>query len=382
MLFVIGNRQFLKMNSTQKTAVQGTSATFQTSHVKLESVSHHCKTTLEKYLERKQVIQARNGKIIKSTEPGNLSSPAMGNGFVGAAFSAYSNHHHLVIKPDDVWIAITTAFSLYVGTHADEMRDVFVDHSGKKKLVVKADGSLHTADYDDLISQTSDLIDKYTKGNIREWIEPNFSTTTPTTKIVGKAVLMGAMKEFFEYKFCLCCGLPEVTLEGTLKDWQLVYDKVAKLESFGVKELSEWMKVLQLVLKEFVNSYRATESPKEFQGKVDKDFWNRIATEKGFGSGPRYLAGWILAFIPFNEKGKYILNDYNTIVSTNKFGKIDTSDVPSSTVEVPIIIDDNGTKYKALLYAGAITSRTFPYDEYNGNKSIGTSLDWVLMTVD
>jgi len=367
-----------KMKNTQKT----TGITFETSDVELESISQHSQTTLNEYLKHKQVVKARNGKIVKSTNSPNLIMPRTGNGFVGAAFEAYSEHHHLVIKPDDVWIAITTAFSLYVSTHSKQMRDVFVDHSGKKELEVKTDGSLYTADYNDLIRQTSDLINKYTKDNIREWIEPNFSTTTSTTKIVGKAVLMGAMKEFFEYKWSLRCGLPKVTLEGTLDDWQLVYNKVAKLESFGVKELTEWMKVLQLVLKEFVNSYRAAKSPEKYCGKVDKDFWNRVATKSGGGSGPTYLEGWIVAFIPFNKEGKYILNNYCEIEKTNAFGKVDTGDIVPSTVEVPITIDDNGTKYKALLYAGAITSRTFPYNEYNGNKSIGTSLDWVLMIVD
>lgn len=36
------------------------------------------------------------------------------NGFVTAAVKAYSSHHHLVIRPDDVWISILTQFSLCV----------------------------------------------------------------------------------------------------------------------------------------------------------------------------------------------------------------------------------------------------------------------------
>ena len=31
--------------------------------------------------------------------------PPLGNGFVGAIFSAYSDHYKLVIRPDDVWLA-------------------------------------------------------------------------------------------------------------------------------------------------------------------------------------------------------------------------------------------------------------------------------------
>jgi len=357
-----------------------TRVTFETSDVELKTVSQCSQTTLNEYLKNKRFVTERCGKIIKSTDPGNLIYPCFGNGFVGAAYRAYSHHHHLVIKPDDIWVAITTAFSLYVSTHAEKMRDVFVSHSGKKELVVKAEGSLYTTDYDDLISQTSDLIDKYTKGDIREWIEPNFSTTTLTTKIVGKVVLMGAMKKYFDYKCCLLqCGLPKVTLEGTLDDWISIGTKVSKLNTFGVEKLTEWMKVLYLIIAEFVNSYSATESPKKYKGKVNNDFWNRIVTQTGGGSGTQYLSGWILAFIPFNIQGKYVLNDYETIVTTHDFGKVDTGNIPSSTVEVPVTIDDNGKEYKTILYAGAITSRTYPNTEYSGDKSVGISLDWVII---
>lgn len=34
------------------------------------------------------------------------------NGFVDTAISAYSNHHHLRIRPDDVWCAILSQLSL------------------------------------------------------------------------------------------------------------------------------------------------------------------------------------------------------------------------------------------------------------------------------
>jgi hypothetical protein len=99
------------------------------------------------------------------------------NGFVGSAFKAYSNHHHLILTPDDVWIAITTAFSRYVNKHAEEMRDLFVSHQGKKQLHITDAGSIKTVNWDFLLSKFS-LIDENTKTDVREWMEPNFSTST------------------------------------------------------------------------------------------------------------------------------------------------------------------------------------------------------------
>ncbi|KAG8797798.1 hypothetical protein FRB91_008370, partial [Serendipita sp. 411] len=50
------------------------------------------------------------------------------NGFVDAVVEAYNNHHHLIIRPDDVWCAILSQFNLYVNANAEELRSKFVAH--------------------------------------------------------------------------------------------------------------------------------------------------------------------------------------------------------------------------------------------------------------
>lgn len=67
----------------------------------------------------------------------------------------------------------------------------------------------------------ADEIEKRTVSDVRNWLEPNFSTTTLNDKTIGRVVLMSAMKKFFEYEGNLCvCGIPNVTLKGTLEDWK------------------------------------------------------------------------------------------------------------------------------------------------------------------
>ena len=56
------------------------------------------------------------------------------HGFVDACKLAYSEHHHLIIRPDDVWIAIMTQFASYMSSHGEEIRETFVSHGGKKEL--------------------------------------------------------------------------------------------------------------------------------------------------------------------------------------------------------------------------------------------------------
>ena len=58
------------------------------------------------YLRDHKVVKSNNGQVLLRTEPVNPVSPKFGNGFVGSAFFAYSQHHHLVLRPDDVAVNI------------------------------------------------------------------------------------------------------------------------------------------------------------------------------------------------------------------------------------------------------------------------------------
>ena len=61
---------------------------------------------------------------------------------------AYNLHHHLRIRPEDVWLSILTQLSFYINAHAEELRGKFVAHEGKKELEVGFDtGSHYTIDY-------------------------------------------------------------------------------------------------------------------------------------------------------------------------------------------------------------------------------------------
>eukprot|EP00339_Tiarina_fusa_P022493 CAMPEP_0117018714 /NCGR_PEP_ID=MMETSP0472-20121206/14437_1 /TAXON_ID=693140 ORGANISM="Tiarina fusus, Strain LIS" /NCGR_SAMPLE_ID=MMETSP0472 /ASSEMBLY_ACC=CAM_ASM_000603 /LENGTH=356 /DNA_ID=CAMNT_0004723445 /DNA_START=59 /DNA_END=1129 /DNA_ORIENTATION=+ len=302
-------------------------------------------------------------KLLKATKPDieNLPYQPMSNGFVSAAFLAYSSHHHLIISPDDVWIAITTAFSQYVNNHAEEMRNIFVSHEGQKELVVKDVGTIHSVNWDSLIGQLAQKIEENTNTDIKNWIVPDFSTTTTITRTVGSVVLMAAMQKYFSYKVCLCCGLPMVTMLGTLEDWKTIRTKADALLSYKHDELNRWHGVLTSVLDEFVAS---------FEGKVNRAFWNRIANREGGGSGPRYLTGWILAFLPWNDGNTYILNSIEHIRETNEFGRVNTNDIAPSAVSVPVTIDDNGVEYKTTFYAGHLAAVPGP-DEHSVKPYLG-----------
>src|SRR6187549_871702 len=61
-----------------------------------------------------------------------------GNGFVDGVIRAFNQDLHLVLRPDDVWLAILVQFSQYVAGNAEELRHHFVEHDGKQKLCIDA----------------------------------------------------------------------------------------------------------------------------------------------------------------------------------------------------------------------------------------------------
>ncbi|KAJ7153962.1 hypothetical protein C8R43DRAFT_1126629 [Mycena crocata] len=71
--------------------------------------------------------------------------------------SAYNQHYALVLRPDDVWVAILTQFNFHVNANAEILPANFVAHDGKKQL------TLRTAAFDDfgrLAREIVDLIEK------------------------------------------------------------------------------------------------------------------------------------------------------------------------------------------------------------------------------
>lgn len=58
--------------------------------------------------------QAKSGRVLQSTfaSPEDLTNIVpQKNGFVGPLLMAYNQHHHITLRPDDVWIAIVGQFS-------------------------------------------------------------------------------------------------------------------------------------------------------------------------------------------------------------------------------------------------------------------------------
>ena len=335
-------------------------------------------------------IKISSSKIISRSEPRlNPNKYRVKNGFVGTVVEAYSKHNHLIIRPDDVWLAIMTQFSAYVEANSETLRDKFVEHKEKKDLVVKNDSTIFSTDYPKLCKLMTEQISASIKDpTIKDWAIPNFSTTTPTDRVVGAVVLMASMKSYFSYKFSLLCGLPKITLEGVEEDWVHLQDKAKRLLEFdnssaiasalGEKgHMAKWYKMLAPILKHFTDSVK---------GKPDVDWWSRVCTKIGNGSGPRWLSGWITTFCVFNDSGEWVGDHFakeyygEAVINPNKdcgyseegWPIIKCNDIPKGFVKVDLVIDDNGVVYKTELLAGHMS--TYIQDPF----SIRPHVEWLI----
>ncbi|KAL9637424.1 MAG: hypothetical protein Q9164_002196 [Protoblastenia rupestris] len=288
------------------------------------------------------------------------------NGFVHGAIRAYSNHHHLQIRPEDVWFAIISQLSFYINCHAEELRELFVAHEGKKELVVTfRSGSRYSVDFGIFAQKMSRLIEEnVVDPELRSWTMPAFSTTTKHDKVIASILLMGVTQKYFDFKCCIECGLPSVTLLGEKADWELIYNRLDKLETFGA-ESSEFCRLLRPVVSRFVKSFDDPASEEIIS------FWQRIAHHYNMGSGPSYYSGWITAFCFWNADGESLYrfpahgDDLNSIawekarypllhLDGATYHRVDSDDVPPGYSSVPVKVDDNGDLFDAMMIAGSV----------------------------
>ncbi|KAI1118023.1 hypothetical protein F5Y14DRAFT_400861 [Nemania sp. NC0429] len=293
----------------------------------------------------KQIIQSSFGDLTATA-----GITASSNGFLDAAISAYNRHHHLAIRPEDVWFAILTQLSFYINANAEDLRSLFVAHEGQKELEVVDIGTVQTADFGRLAVQMTGEIEKnVVDSGLRDWIMPNFTTTTQTDTITAAILMMGSMQKYFSYGGMLMCGIPSVTLLGEKADWVAMRQRLDKLPHFG-QEAQQFSHLLTPVLDLFVRSFEKADDPEVVE------FWSKIAHKENNGSGPTYLSGWLTAFCFWDVDGKLLYNDRAAGCEINgaTYHKLDMADVPVGYVSVPVTVNDNGHEIKTRMVAGSV----------------------------
>jgi hypothetical protein len=344
--------------------------TFNVSNVKINTININNKKKVDiKNLD----IYKRDiaGEILKTTINDNLYKDNYENGFVGTLINCYNNHNNLIIRPDDIWIAILTQFSRYVNTNSEELRYKFVNFNGKKELIVFQSATLKTADYGSI---SKDIVTEISKNiineNMEKWIIPNFSTTNPNDIIIGSIIMMSSMQKYFNYTACLMCGIPKVTIMGEIEDWIEIKNRIKEILKYDTKDeyMKKWYNMLEPVIDNFIQSINKN---------PNIEWWNKICSHHGGGSGPRYISGWLSTFCVFSEEGIWLgdrlqIKNWNGTI-TSQWPIINTNNIPTGYVKVPLKIDDNGKTYDSIMVAGHIG-----YKINENNCALQPSLDWFI----
>lgn len=294
-----------------------------------------------------------------------------GNGFVDGIIRAFQQDLHLVLRPDDVWLAILTQFSFYVNGASDELRQKFVSHEGKKTISVDVT-PLKFHDID--IGKLSVLFTESLKSEVKNgeevvsWLLPRFSTTTDTDGAVAAMVLMSSMKSYFEYLMLCGCGFPSVTLQGSREDWVNIRKRLCRFAEYG-SDAAEWSVYLEKILDYMLLSFDEPESP------AVKEFWMNVRHAAGEdGSLDRCtMSGWITAFCFWTQEGKrsYAYTDdvlreaegrrapvdrKRLVLDGVRFPLLHHKAVPRAVAEVSVVVVDvgRGEKLETTLVAGSV----------------------------
>lgn len=350
--------------------------TFKTSDKPVEGFKGTGQTFENVFTNYNAYTKLAGGKILQSSKGDNLPKyTSFCNGFIGSVYSAYCRHHNLVLRPDDLWLAILIQFSLYVNKNADALRHHFVKHEGKKELVVKQEATLESANYTEMAGQLVDLIDEnLVDDTVKSWIYPSFTTTEENDRIVASITMMSSMQKYFDFKMELCCGIPETTLLGEPSDWENIRARLDKLLEYDLDgHMKSWHEMLVSILDEFVKSSK---------GDVNQEFWAKICDNRAGGSGPDYFSGWIAAFTVFDKDGKWIGGQKSLVtwckesIDGGDYPVIDFNDVAPGMAYVPIKIDDNGVERDSYAFGGHLT-----FDVIKDDTTLQPRSDWAFALV-
>ncbi len=209
---------------------------------------------------------------------------------VQAVDLAFNQHRPLRITPEAIWITLAQGFSIHVRHEAEALRPRFVRHEGTKTLRAEVESAPHGAAWRDLFARFGDAMCGELGPGLVALLTRPFSTTDADAQAVFHITLMETFKDYFEYESVLICGIPEVTLAGTVDDWR---DLKRRVEMMGEYDLQWWTDALLPVCDQWISTA---------EGNADVAFWQAIHRPAAVYGG-HVITGWLARLFPYVEVG-------------------------------------------------------------------------------
>lgn len=205
---------------------------------------------------------------------------------LSAVSRAFAEHRPLVLSPDAVWLTIAYGVAQHVRLHAETLRPRLVRHVGRKRLEVTVLGSMPRDEQS--WREVAASLAKQLAGEVgdTDMFDCDFSTSTEVERMVGRVVLLDAYAPYLSFWLCCVCGIPSVTLTGTVGDWQRIRDRVDQLAVFG---MDSWRRSLVPITEEMVRAAA---------GAANVPFWQRIYNPAD-AYGGEVITGWAARLYPY-----------------------------------------------------------------------------------
>ncbi|ALG10041.1 DUF4419 domain-containing protein [Kibdelosporangium phytohabitans] len=213
---------------------------------------------------------------------------------LSAVGRAFAEHRPLVLSPDAVWLTIAQGVAQHIRLNAAELRPMLVRHEGRERLPVHHSGVTTPNDPDSwqyfVEAFSKRLAEEITDAEI---FECDFSTSTPVERTAGRVVLLDAYSSYFSLWLISICGIPSITLTGTVDDWRRIRSRVDYVEQLG---LETWCRSLRPITDQFARAAA---------GDVDTAFWKRIYNPVD-AYGGEVINGWAARFYPYVKENGVI----------------------------------------------------------------------------
>jgi hypothetical protein len=205
---------------------------------------------------------------------------------LSAVGRAFAEHRPLVLTPDAVWLTIAQGVAQHVRLHAEELRPRLVTYAGRRRLEVAVVGGMprDAEGWAEVVAAFGRQLDREVAD--AGLFACDFSTSTEVERVAGQIVLLDAYSPYFSLWLQCVCGIPSVTLTGTVDDWQRIRERVGALETFG---LETWCRSLAPIADQFVRAAA---------GDVDTAFWQRIYNPADAYGGD-VITGWAARLYPY-----------------------------------------------------------------------------------
>jgi len=272
-------------------------------------------------------------------------------GFILTIHTAYQDHYPLKLSVSDFIILIGQGLARHMDKYSEELRQYFVDHEGKEQIKIRRNGFVQGKqnDWSTVFGDFADEIKKRVKTDFYSIIVDDTSVATRDSRIVSEIALMDCMKGYFDYMAVTTCGIPQITLEGSVKDWENLLHRVKRLEEMNKDNcllLDFWLKHLVPLVEKICKQ--------AISRKPDRDFWSGIYKYSQPGSGSPYISGWSTIFLPYLSYGK---NGFQNPA------KIKTNEIPKQISELNFLWDYSGKLFRMKFYGGFLGAK---YDKKTG----------------